>query len=56
MENGHALVCRHELCVKLAQAELVKVEAGVEASRSEHVGEMAIEIEVSKLIGAFFFS
>ena len=55
MENRHWLISRDELSVKLAQTEFVKVETGVEAPWSEHVGKVAIEIEVSELIGAFIF-
>ena len=46
MEDSHTLACVHKLCVNLPQAELVEIKASVKATRSEHVAEVVVKVEI----------
>ena len=52
---GESLSVSDEICPYFGHAELVEVEAGVELSRSKHIGPMAVEFKVGENRGAFLF-
>ena len=55
MIDGHTLACVHKLCVDLSQAEFVEIKASVKATRSKHVAEVVVKVEIGEFICAFSF-
>lgn len=54
MEDGHTLACVHKLCVDLSQAEFVEIKACIKATRSEHVAEVVVKVEIGENVGSLF--